>query len=175
MTSAVAAILSWSRHNRTVVAVSTLLLVIASLAGIQRLRFDTDVLSLLPRDGRAIPAFRSFLASFGSLDQLYIVFSAPAGQSISDYDEQIDAWIDALRKAPEVTRVDSGTVDTSQDIGWLADRQLLLFRDDALEKALKRFSGDDMKGLEMFAARYSLTRFRRSSVPAARQIARWKP
>ena len=145
MTSAVAAILSWSRHHRTVVAVSTLLLVIASLVGIQRLRFDTDVLSLLPRDGRAIPAFRSFLASFGSLDQLYIVFSAPAGQSISDYDEQIDAWIDALRKAPEITRVDSGTVDTSQDIGWLADRQLLLFRDDALEKALKRFSGDGMR------------------------------
>ena len=145
MTSAVAAILSWSRHNRTVVAVSTLLLVIVSLVGIQRLRFDTDVLSLLPRDGRAIPAFRSFLASFGSLDQLYIVFSAPAGQSISDYDEQIDAWIDALRKAPEITRVDSGTVDTSQDIGWLADRQLLLFRDDALEKALMRFSGDGMR------------------------------
>ena len=145
MTSAVAAILSWSRHHRTVVAVSTLLLVIASLVGIQRLRFDTDVLSLLPRDGRAIPAFRSFLASFGSLDQLYIVFSAPAGQSISDYDEQIDAWIDALRKAPEITRVDSGTVDTSRDIGWLADRQLLLFRDDALEKALQRFSDDGMR------------------------------
>ena len=145
MTSAVAAILSWSRHHRTVVAVSTLLLVIASLVGIQRLRFDTDVLSLLPRDGRAIPAFRSFLASFGSLDQLYIVFSAPAGQSIGDYDQQIDAWIDALRKAPEITRVDSGTVDTSRDIGWLADRQLLLFRDDALEKALKRFSDDGMR------------------------------
>ena len=134
MTSAVAAILSWSRQRRTVVAVSTLLLVVASLAGIRRLTFDTDVLSLIPRDGRAIPAFRTFLASFGSLDQLYIVFSAPAGQSIAEYDDQIEAWIDALRRAPEIVRVDSGRVDTSRDIGWLADRQLLLFRDDALRE-----------------------------------------
>jgi uncharacterized protein len=145
VTSAVAAILSWSRQRRTVVAVSTLLLVVASLAGIRRLTFDTDVLSLLPRDGRAIPAFRTFLASFGSLDQLYIVFSAPAGQSIADYDDQIEAWIDALRRAPEIVRVDSGRVDTSRDIGWLADRQLLLFRDDALRKALARFTDDGMR------------------------------
>src|SRR6185295_15250998 len=107
--------------------------------------FDTDVLSLLPHDGRVIPAFRSFLATFGSLDQLYIVFSAPAGTSIADYDEEIDAWTEALRKAPEIARVDSGTVDTSRDFGWLADRQLLLFRDDALEKALKRFSDAGMR------------------------------
>jgi uncharacterized protein len=124
---------------------STLLLVLVSLAGIRRLTFDTDVLSLLPRDGRAIPAFRTFLASFGSLDQLYIVFGAPAGQSIADYDDQIEAWIDALRKAPEIVRVDSGTVDTSRDIGWLADRQLLLFRDDALRKALRRFTDEGMR------------------------------
>ncbi len=145
MTSAVAVILSWSRRHRTVVAVSTLALALVSFGGIRRLTFDTDVLSLLPRDGRAIPAFRSFLAGFGSLDQLYIVFSAPAGRSIADYEEEIDAWIDALRKTPEIARVDSGTVDTSHDIGWLADRQLLLFHEDALAKALERFGGDGMR------------------------------
>jgi predicted RND superfamily exporter protein len=145
VTSAVAAILSWSRRHRTVVAVSTLLLVLASLSGIRRLAFDTDVLSLLPRDGRAISAFRSFLASFGSLDQLYLVFTAPDGRSIADYDDQIEAWIEALRNAPEIARVDSGTVDTSRDIGWLADRQLLLFHDDVLGKALARFSGEGME------------------------------
>ena len=100
MTSAVAVILSWSRRHRTVVAVSTLALALVSFGGIRRLTFDTDILSLLPRDGRAIPAFRSFLAGFGSLDQLYIVFSAPAGRSIADYEEEIDEWIDALRKTP---------------------------------------------------------------------------
>jgi predicted exporter len=154
VTSAVAPILSWSRRHRTLVAVSTLALVLASFGGIRRLTFDTDVLGLLPRDGRVIPAFRSFLASFGSLDQLYIVFSAPAGQSIADYDEEINAWINALRKAPEIARVDSGTVDTSRDFEWLADRQLLLFREPALANALARFRESGMR--QAIAERRSL-------------------
>ena len=53
------------------------------------------MLSLLPQDGRAIPGFREFLAKFGSLDQLYVVFTAPDGQSIDDYRDDIDAWVDA--------------------------------------------------------------------------------
>src|SRR3954452_10117680 len=126
VTSAVASILAWSRRHRALVAVATLALTLGSLAGIRRLAFDTDVLSLLPRDGRVIPAFRTFLATFGSLDQLYIVFSAPAGQSIADYDDDIEAWITALRQSPEIARVDSGTVDTPRDFSWLADHQLLL-------------------------------------------------
>ena len=41
-----------------------------------RLSFDTDVLSLLPHDGRVLQSFRRFLSRFGSLDQLYVVFTA---------------------------------------------------------------------------------------------------
>ena len=92
------------------------------------LTFDTDVLSLLPRDGRVIPAFRTFVEHFGSLDELYVVFTAPEGHAIADYDDEIEAWVDALRAAPEITRVDTGIVDRSRDLGWLADRQLLLLR-----------------------------------------------
>ena len=144
MISAVASVISWSRRHRTVVGISTILLVLLSAGGIRRLAFDTDVLSLLPRDGRAIPAFRTFLASFGSLDQLYLVFTAPAGHSVADYDDQIDDWIAALRNAPEISRVDSGTVDASRDFGWLADHQLLLFDDAGLKAALARFGGKGM-------------------------------
>ena len=56
------------------------------------LSFDTDVLSLLPRDGRVVPAFRSFVASFGSVDDLYVVLTAPAGHEISEYEDDVDAW-----------------------------------------------------------------------------------
>ena len=63
---------------------------LVSLAGARRLSFDTDVLSLLPRDGRVIQSFRTFLARFGSLDQLYVVFTAPDGHAIAEYDDEID-------------------------------------------------------------------------------------
>ena len=58
---------------------------VVSAVGARRLSFDADVLSLLPRDGRVIQAFRTFLAGFGSLDQLYVVFTAPDGHAIAEY------------------------------------------------------------------------------------------
>jgi len=127
-----------SERRRALVVVGTICVLAASIAGALRLSFDTDVLSLLPRDGRVIPAFREFLAKFGSLDQLYVLFSAPEGQSIADYGDQIDSWVAALRAAPEITRVDAGVVDETRDFGWLADRQLLLLGDGGLDEAFRR-------------------------------------
>ena len=96
------------------------------------------MLNLLPHDGRAIPAFRTFLSTFGSLDQLYIVFTAPDGYPIADYGDRVDAWIDQLRTAPEIARVDAGIADPSRNVGWLADRQLFLLDDGTLDEALDR-------------------------------------
>jgi predicted RND superfamily exporter protein len=70
-----------------------------SLEGARRLSFDADVLSLLPRDSRVIQAFRTFLARFGSLDQLYVVFTAREGHAISEYSDEIATWADSLRAA----------------------------------------------------------------------------
>ena len=125
-------------RRRSLVVVGTICVLAASIAGALRLSFDTDVLSLLPKDGRVIPAFRKFLARFGSLDQLYVVFSAPEGQSIADYGDQIDTWVAALRAAPEIARVDAGVIDQTRDFGWLADRQLLLLGDGPLDEAFRR-------------------------------------
>jgi predicted RND superfamily exporter protein len=119
-------------------------LVALSAAGIRQLRFDADVLSLLPRDGRAVPAFRTFLRHFGSMDHLYVVFSAPEGYSIADYDAEIERAIQRLRDIPEIESVDAGLA-SRRDLRWLADRQLLLLEKDRLAEALSRFDGDGMR------------------------------
>jgi predicted RND superfamily exporter protein len=121
-----------------------LCIVAASAEGARRLSFDTDVLTLLPRGGRVIPAFRAFLSSFGSLDHLYVVFTAPAGESIADYSDEIDAWTRRLREAPEIDRVDSGIADRLRDFGWLADRQLLLLDERRLERALNKLQPEGL-------------------------------
>jgi predicted RND superfamily exporter protein len=108
------------------------------------LSFDTDVLSLLPRDGRAVPAFRSFVASFGSVDDLYVVLTAPAGHDISEYEDDVAAWGDRLKQMRDIVRVDTGRVDESRDLSWLADHQLLLLADANLGRAISRFSGDGL-------------------------------
>ena len=69
---------------------------------------------------------------------MYVVFTAPDGYPIADYSDRIEAWIDQLRAAPEIERVDTGMADQSRDVGWLADRQLLLLDDSTLDEALNR-------------------------------------
>ena len=131
-------LVTWAYRRRALVIGAAFCILAVSAEGARRLSFETDVLTLLPRDGRVIPAFRSFLSTFGSLDQLYVVFTAPEGYPIADYSDRIDAWIDQLRAAPEIDRVDAGVADESRNVGWLADRQLLLLDDRTLDEALDR-------------------------------------
>ena len=144
MLSPIQFIVSWAHRRRTAVICGSLALVLMSGVGLSRLSFDADVLSLLPRDGEAIPAFRIFLQRFGSLDQLFVVFTAPDGQAIADYSEDVDRWISELRAAPEIEWVDPGTAGPDRDWAWLAEHQLLLLRDTALDTALARLRPDDM-------------------------------
>ncbi len=131
-------LVTWAYRRRALVIGAAFCILAVSAEGARRLSFETDVLTLLPRDGRVIPAFRSFLSTFGSLDQLYVVFTAPDGYPIADYSDRIEAWIDQLRAAPEIDRVDAGMADQLRNVGWLADRQLLLLDDSTLDEALDR-------------------------------------
>jgi predicted RND superfamily exporter protein len=115
-----------------------------SAFGLRRITFDADVLRLLPSSGEAVPAFRTFLQQFGTLDDLYVVFTAPEGFAAGDYEGEIDGWIAALRAAPEIARVDSGRPDADRDWSWLAERELLLFDEPTLSAALQRLRPDGM-------------------------------
>jgi uncharacterized protein len=142
--SPVQSIVVWAHRRRGLVLCLAVLLVAFSLAGLRRLTFDADIISLLPREGRAISPFRTFLREFGSLDQLFIVFAAPDGHAIDEYSDEVDTWVAALRAVPEIEWVDTGTAGPDRDWGWLAEHQLLLMRGAALETALQRLTPDGM-------------------------------
>jgi len=141
----VSAIVRWAHRRRLLVAGAVVAALLVSLEGTRRLSFDADVLSLLPRDNRVIQAFRTFLARFGSLDQLYVVFTAPDGHAVNEYSDEIATWVDRLRSAPEFARVDAGVVDRARDFGWLADHQLLVLHDHLLDEALRRLTPGGMR------------------------------
>src|SRR6266850_6098228 len=143
--SLVSAVVRWAHRHRGIVVAAVLGAVLVSAEGARRLTFDADVLSLLPHDSPVIQSFRDFLARFGSLDQLYVVFTAPDGHSMSEYGDQVAAWVDGLRGAPEISRVDAGVVDRTRDFGWLADHQLLLLPDRLLDEALRRLTPDGLR------------------------------
>ena len=84
MVSLITAVVAWAYRRRGRVVAAVLALTIVSAEGVRRVAFDADVLSLLPRGGRVMPAFRQFLAAFGNVDQLYLVFTAPEGHAARD-------------------------------------------------------------------------------------------
>ena len=117
--------------------------------GAWRLTFDPDVLSLLPHDGRVIPAFREYLAHVGSLDQMYVQLHGARGvlgRRLRGRDRRMDGGACGAR--PRSHGVDTGVPDQSRDIQWLADRRLLLLRDGMLDEALRRLEP------EAFSARW---------------------
>jgi predicted exporter len=144
VTAPIEFIVTWAHRRRRLVFALAMALVACSAAGLRRLTLDADVVNLLPDQGRAISPFRTYLQQFGSLDQLFVVFTAPKGEAIADYAPDIGRWIDQLRAAPEIEWVDAGTAGPDRDWQWLGDHQLLLLRGEALDRALRRLHPTEM-------------------------------
>jgi predicted RND superfamily exporter protein len=132
-------ILRWARRWRVSVLVGSGLISLLCVWVVQSISFDADVLHLLPRHGRAVPAFQEFLQRFGSLDYLYVVFEAPADHTVDEYEDEIAAFVDKLKALPEIERVDAGLFDAGRDWAYVGDRELLLLSPERLGDALDRF------------------------------------
>ena len=165
-------VVTWAHRRRVLVLAGAALFVALASAGLPRLTFDPDVLRLLPTTGRAVPAFRDYLQTFGTLDDLYVVFSTVEGEDIRDDAEEIDRWIEALRAAPELQRVDSGQIDGTRDWSWLADRQLLLFDEVRLPQAVARLQPSGMPASTRRVARVAEPAFCRRRRPRPRRPTR---
>jgi predicted RND superfamily exporter protein len=98
--------------------------------------FDANVFDLLPRTSPPVQSFRTFLQEFGSLDQLYIVFES--ANAIGEHSDLVDAYVEELRKAPEIASVDVQLLEPGKDWSYLSDRELYLLGRGATAEALTR-------------------------------------
>jgi uncharacterized protein len=103
-----------------------------------RVRFDSNVLHLLPQRSPAVQTFQAFLDAFGNLDRLYVMFVEPPDRTVADDEAAIDAYVSRLRELPEIESVDAGRDDPGKDWSYLADRQMLLLDAKHLDAALRR-------------------------------------
>ena len=131
-----------ARTRRVLVLVLAAVLAVVSLVPVLRIRFETDVLQLMPRESGAVDAFETYLERFGSLDALYVYVAAPGDGAVADYDDYVEALADALRAVPEITRIDTGLLDGSRDWTYLTDRQLLLLDEAGFMEATARMAPD---------------------------------
>ena len=124
-------------RRRMVATVAALTALLAGVA-LTRVRFDSNVLHLLPQRSPAVQAFQMFLDAFGNLDRLYVMFVAPPDRVIADDQAAIDEYVGQLRAMPEIDAVDAGRDDPGKDWSYLADRQLLLLGPSHVGDALAR-------------------------------------
>jgi predicted RND superfamily exporter protein len=136
-------ILRFSFRHRVFVLVcaAAVAAVCGVLAG--RIRFDADVLNLLPRGGPAVGALQTYLREFGNVDRLFVMFDAPADRTIAEYRDEIDGLIARMRALPELGAVDAGDA-AGTDWTYVLDRQLLMLEPDRMQEALARFQPDAM-------------------------------
>ncbi|HVS14676.1 MAG TPA: MMPL family transporter [Thermoanaerobaculia bacterium] len=101
------------RHYRRVFVGVGLALALAVAFG-TRIRFDTEILNLLPPDDPVVVAFRETLEEFGSLDVLLIAVRIPEDQVVDPYLEFADALAPRLEALEELEYVDYRIGDIEQ-------------------------------------------------------------
>jgi len=94
------------RRQRWILAAS-LLLTLASAASLLALRFDFDVLDMLPTGAPAFDNFKTFVADFGELDELIVLVGGPHPETLHRF---ADAFTERLRHLDTVAVV-QGRID----------------------------------------------------------------
>ena len=129
------------RRYRLVFGV-TLVLVVASLAGAARLRFDTEFLDLLPRDSPQMRTFRRALDEFGSLDYLLIAVRLPEEAVLDPYEGFVDDLGERLGRRQMIERVQYRFGNLDEMAGIFLPRAVL-FLDAAERQALLERLADE--------------------------------
>ena len=137
-----------NRHPRLVLAGALAIMAGGVLVG-TTLKFETDVLNLMPRNDRVVSEFKRVLRDFGSLDTLLLAVPVASEDELEHSLSLVDALEKGIAGSPYLVRVDAHLEDPVR----LADavlRHATLFLDEEGLRAL----GDllSSKGLASRAA-----------------------
>ena len=138
-----APVLLFARRHARLVVLSTIGAALVGAWLVSRVSFDANILRLLPQRSRSVASFQTFLRDFGSLDHLYVLFEAADG--IGEHTGLVDAYVAALRRAPDIESVDAQLFEPGKDWSYLSDRVLYLLGPDGARAALDRFSPDGVE------------------------------
>jgi predicted RND superfamily exporter protein len=129
---------------RAVLAVAAVIVLLGALAATQ-VRFDPDVLNLIPRGNREVNEFRDLLRETGTLDFHVIVVEFPAGAEPSAYFPLLDAIGEGLEKSEKVETVTWRLPDVFSVIDRVIPHSLLLLPPEQLEAVAAKLTDDAIR------------------------------
>jgi predicted RND superfamily exporter protein len=118
----------------------TAILLVASLAGAARLRFNTDFFDLLPGDSPVVSTFRRALDEFGSLDYLLVAVRLPEDPVLDPYEAFVDDLGERLERLETIERVEYRLGELDELIGTFLPRAILFLGADERRQLLERLS-----------------------------------
>jgi predicted RND superfamily exporter protein len=123
------------RRYRTVFIAFGLLLAL-SLVLITQLRFNTDMLSLLPQEDPAVRTYVETLQDFGSSTYLLVAIHIPPGAVVDPYETLADRLAERLGTLPDLKTVQHKVGDPQELLETFYPKALL-FLDEAGRKKLE--------------------------------------
>ena len=94
------------RHHYRSVFLGALIVLVFALISASRLRFDTDILNLLPKNSPEVQRLRQALDDFGSIDLLVVAIRVPDQAPIGAYEELTDQLGRELAEMESLAQVD---------------------------------------------------------------------
>jgi uncharacterized protein len=124
------------RHPWAVLAATALVIAGGVLLG-TRLKFETDVLNLMPRHDPVVARFKQVLEDFGSLETLLVVVPVRGEDHLDDSFALVDALAGEMAKSPYLSEV-SAHLEDPMTLAEAVLRHAVLFLDRADLAALQR-------------------------------------
>ena len=139
LSSALAAFIA--RRPRLVLGIG-LLVTLAALVPVSRLRIETRLEALLPEGAPAAEGYRTFLATFGGFEKVFVLVRAPGGSG-ADAETLINAageLADRMRQSPLVADARAGLTEEDERFFFqhLAPRMPLLVQTPGWREDLAR-------------------------------------
>jgi uncharacterized protein len=86
------------RHSRGILLFAGLLAVLA-LGGASLIKFDPDLLNLIPQNDRRVNEFRKVLRDMGTIDYHIVAIEIPAGHEAGEYDSLIETIAQGYKRS----------------------------------------------------------------------------
>jgi len=125
------------RRARSVLVASALVWLVAGLAAF-KVRVDTELLSLVPRDNPVVADFETTIERFGTVDQLLVVVRLDQDRPLADDLAFVDLLAGRLRDADTVEWVEYRLDDVLEAALPLLDSATLFLGPDGVERLLER-------------------------------------
>jgi predicted RND superfamily exporter protein len=110
------------------------LVALLAVLSASRLRFNPDILSLIPQNNKEVNDFREVLLKMGTLDQHIVVVEIPQGHQVEDYEPLIESLARRYRALPTVADVEYKLPNPLEMMAEILPRALLLLTPAELDR-----------------------------------------